>query len=142
GARVVVDGDEAEWSGETPAIFKVPAGSYRLTLPQPGWEPEEHLVQAEIGQPYFYQYRLKRSTAPLSVFTRPRGARVFLDDKLVGETPFAANVEAGTRTLLLEHPDYPWYRQNVDLQPNAPVKLEIKLRRPVRSGRTELALAS
>jgi len=135
-------GGAGTFEADTPTLFKVPAGAYTLELAQPGWDPESHAVSAELGQPYFYQWRLKRSTAPLTVFTRPRGARVFLDDKLVGETPFAGNVEAGRRKLLLEHPDYPWYRQDVDVQPNAPVKLEIKLRRPVRSGRTELVLAS
>jgi hypothetical protein len=135
-------GPNGTFEADTPAVLKVPAGSYTLELSQPGWDTESHPITAELGQPYFYQWPLKRSTAPLTVFTRPRGARVILDDKLLGETPFAANVEVGTRRLILEHPDYPWYRQQVDLKANQPVKLEIKLSRPVRSGRTELVLAS
>src|SRR5207302_1185052 len=73
---------------DTPAVFKVPAGAYTIELAQTGWEPETHDVAVEIGQPYFYQYRLKRSTAQVTIFTRPRGARVFIDERLVGETPF------------------------------------------------------
>lgn len=130
------------FEGETPHTFKVPAGDYRIELDQPGWEPEAHDVTAELGQPYFYQYRLKRSTSQLTVFTRPRGARVFIDDKLVGDTPFAETVEVGKHKLLIEHPDYPWYRQDIELKAKQPLTLEIRLRRPVRSGRTELVLAS
>ena len=127
---------------DTPGLFKVPAGDYEIVLEQPGWESERHAVHAELGQPYFYQYRLKRSTSPVAIFSRPRGARVFIDDKLVGETPYADLVEVGKHRLLIEHPDYPWYRQEIEVKPGAPLKLEIKLTRPVRSGRTELVLSS
>jgi hypothetical protein len=138
----VVGTDGRAYQAITPNTFKVPAGTYTVELAQPGWESERHSVVAELGQPYFYQYRLNRTTAPVSIFTRPRGARVFIDDKLVGETPFADNVEVGRHRLLLEHPDYPWHREDVDVKSGAPLKLEVKLTRPVRSGRTELVLAS
>jgi hypothetical protein len=138
----VLSGGGRSWEAETPTQFTVPAGSYRLELKQPGWEPETDEIKTEIGQPYFYQYRLERSTTQLSIFTRPRGARVFIDDKLVGETPFAGQVEVGTHRLLLEHKDYPWHRQEVTLKRGEPTKIERRLTRPVRSGRTELVLAS
>jgi hypothetical protein len=127
---------------DTPALFKVPAGRYQIELSQPGWEPETHEIQTEIGQPYFYQYRLKRSMAQVSIFTRPRGARVFLDDTLRGETPFAGTVEVGRHRLLLEHRDYPWHREDIDVKVGRPLTREVRLMRPVRSGRTELVLAS
>jgi hypothetical protein len=127
---------------DTPALFKVPAGRYTIDLSQPGWELESHEITTEIGQPYFYQYRLKRSMAQVSIFTRPRGARVFLDDTLRGETPFAGTVEVGRHRLLLEHRDYPWHREELDVRAGQPLKREIRLIRPVRSGRTELVLAS
>jgi hypothetical protein len=130
----------SEFKGDTPATFKVPAGDYQVYLDVPGWEAERHDLHADLGQPYFYQYRLKRSTSTLQIFTRPRGARVFIDNHLVGETPFADAVEVGHHELLLEHPDYPWYKEQVEVRPNQPLKREIKLTRPVRSGRTELVI--
>jgi PEGA domain len=139
-ATIVAPG--VQRSAETPTVFKVPAGDYEIALEHPGWEPERHAVHAELGQPYFYQYRLKRSTSMVSIFTRPRGARVFIDDRLVGDTPFAQTVEVGKHKLLLEHPDYPWHREDLDVQPGFTLKREIKLSRPVRSGRTELVLWS
>jgi hypothetical protein len=139
-AIVNADGERVEL--DTPALFKVPAGKYTIDLAQPGWEPETHEIATEIGQPYFYQYRLKRSMAQVSIFTRPRGARVFVDDTLRGETPFAGNVEVGRHRLLLEHRDYPWHREELDVVAGRPLTREIRLTRPVRSGRTELVLAS
>src|SRR4051812_23295969 len=139
-ARLVGGGHS--FDATTPTVFKVPAGRYAVELTAPGWEPERYELTAELGQPYFYQYRLRRSTAALSIFTRPRGARVLIDDKLMGETPFAENVEVGKHRLVLEHPDYPWHREEIEVRAGEPRKLEIKLRKPVRSGRTELVLAS
>ena len=139
-ARLIGGGQTLE--ADTPTVFKAPAGAYTLALEQPGWEPEAHNLKADIGQPYFYQYRLKRSSEQVVIFSRPRGARVFIDDKLVGETPWGDEVEVGKHRLLLEHPDYPWYRQNLEVKSGAPQKLEVKLTRPIRSGRTELVVAS
>ena len=121
---------------------RLPAGGYTLTLEQPGWEAEQHDVYTEIGQPYFYQYRLKRSTSQVTIFTKPRGARVFIDNRLVGETPFAGTVEVGKHKLLLEHKDFPWHREELDTQNADPIRRDITLTRPLRSGRTELVLAA
>ncbi len=138
----LVDAGGRRREADTPATFKVPAGAYTIELAQPGWETEAHDVAVELGQPYFYQYRLKRSTAQVSIFTRPRGARVFIDERLVGETPFAGTLDVGRHKLLLEHRDYPWHREDLDVQAGAPIQREITLTRPIRSGRTELVIAS
>lgn len=138
----IVDAAGKRRQAETPVVFKVPAGLYTIELSRPGWEPESHDVAVEIGQPYFYQYRLKRSTAQVSIFTRPRGARVFIDERLVGETPFAGTLDVGQHKLLLEHRDYPWHREDLDVQAGAPIQREITLTRPIRSGRTELVIGA
>ena len=138
----LVDASGGKRELDTPAVFKVPAGTYAIELSQPGWEAETHDVAVEIGQPYFYQYRLKRSTAQVSIFTRPRGARVFIDERLVGETPFAGSLDVGKHKLLLEHRDYPWHREDLDVQVGAPIQREITLTRPIRSGRTELVIGA
>ena len=138
----IVDANNRRREAETPAVFKVPAGAYTIELAQPGWEPESHDVAVEIGQPYFYQYRLKRSTAQVTIFTRPRGARVFIDERLVGETPFAGTLDVGKHKLLLEHRDYPWHREDLVVAAGAPIQREVTLTRPIRSGRTELVIGA
>jgi hypothetical protein len=140
--HATISGGGHEYKSETPNTFKLPAGNYTIHLELPGWEAEQHEVHVDIGQPYFYQYRLKRATSTLQVFTRPRGARVFIDNRLVGETPFADTIEVGKHQLLLEHRDYPWYKEEIDVKPGKPLKREIKLTRPIRSGRTELVIWS
>jgi hypothetical protein len=138
----IVDAAGQRREADTPAVFKVPAGVYTIELAQAGWEPETHDVAVEIGQPYFYQYRLKRSTAQVSIFTRPRGARVFIDERLVGETPFAGTLDVGRHKLMLEHRDYPWHREDLEVKAGAPIQREVTLTRPIRSGRTELVIGA
>ncbi|MEO6952029.1 MAG: PEGA domain-containing protein [Polyangia bacterium] len=129
-------------SGESPHVFSVPAGDYELELTRDGWETERANVHAEIGQPYFYQYRLVRSTSDTIVESDPSGARVFIDDRLVGETPWHGALDVGKHGLLLEYPEYPWHREHLVVEPGKPGRRTVKLERPVRSGRTELVLGA
>lgn len=131
-----------EESGVTPKVFRLAPGDYTLRLEAAGLETEEHEIHVEIGQPYFYQYRLKRLTVQVTLFSKPQRARVFIDNRMVGETPWAGEVEVGKHQLLLEHPDYPWHKEELVLAARQPLKKEIRFSRPVRSGRTELIIGS
>ena len=55
-----------------------------------------------------------RLTGALAVDSRPTGARVFLDDKVVGTTPMALpSVSAGTHQIRLEHEGYRHWSSSV-----------------------------
>jgi MFS family permease len=126
----------------TPHLFALPAGDYELVLERPGWNAERHAIHCDIGQPYFYQYRLEHTTADARVVTDPSGARVFVDERLVGETPWRGQLELGRHSLLLEYPGYPWHREYLDVTSGAPFVRSVRLERPPRSGRTELVLGA
>jgi hypothetical protein len=127
---------------ETPHLFEVPAGDYELHLERAGWDSERQVIHCDIGQPYFYQYRLQRTTADASIVTDPSGARVFIDERMVGETPWRGRLDLGQHSLLIEYPNYPWHRELLDVQSGALVERMIRLERPPRSGRTELVLGA
>ncbi len=127
---------------ETPHEFSVPAGDYTLELTREGWQTEKQRVHVEIGQPYFYQYRLERSTVETRIETDPSGARVFIDERLVGETPYRGRLEVGRHDLLIEYPNYPWRLEVIMARDGTPLVRNIRLDRPSRSGRTELVLSA
>ena len=129
-------------TAETPHVFAVPAGDYELSLVQAGWDTERQAIHVDIGQPYFYQYRLQRTTAEAVIETLPSGARVFIDERLVGETPWRGRLDLGRHSLLVEYPEYPWHREALEVGSGAPVRRSIVLERPPRSGRTELVLGA
>ncbi len=128
--------------GETPYVFSAPAGRYEIMLEQLGWQTEHHRITVDIGQPYFYQYRLERSMADAMIESEPPGARVFIDERLVGETPYRGRLEVGRHSLLLEYPDYPWHRETLVVDGSVPITRKVRLERPPRSGRTELVLGA
>ena len=129
-------------SGVAPHVFSIPAGEYQLELTRDGWETERATIHVEIGQPYFYQYRLVRSMSDTVVESDPSGARVFIDERLVGETPWHGSLDVGRHGLLLEYPEYPWHREYLVVEPGKPGRRVVKMERPVRSGRTELVLGA
>jgi hypothetical protein len=53
-------------------------------------------------------------TGALAVDSRPTGARVFLDDKVVGTTPMALpSVSVGSHRIRLEHDGYRHWSSSV-----------------------------
>ena len=55
-----------------------------------------------------------RLTGALAVDSRPTGARVFLDDKVVGTTPMALpSVSVGSHRIRLEHDGYRHWSSSV-----------------------------
>jgi hypothetical protein len=135
------DGQIVE-QAETPHVFAVPAGDYVLELARTGWQTEHHPLRCEIGQPYFYQYRLEQMMTEATIETEPSGARVFIDERLVGESPWRGKLELGRHALLVEYPGFPWHRETLPVESGAPVRRVIRLERPPRSGRTELVLGA
>jgi hypothetical protein len=134
--------DGATFEDESPHVFSVPAGTYELLLTRDGWEPDRTSLAVHIGQPYFYQSRLERSRSETIVESIPSGARVFIDDRLVGETPWKGQLDVGKHGLLLEYPEYPWTREILTVEPDKPGHHVVKLEKPTRSGRTELVIGS
>jgi hypothetical protein len=129
GARVAVDGRDY---GVTPvAVRELATGSHSITVTREGYAPAERRVVITASQPaQSLTVPLDRARAgnaplpspppspPLSggperfvgtlvVDSRPTGAKVYLDGKLVGSTPLSVdNVRAGEHAVRLEQDGY------------------------------------
>ena len=119
-AAVTVDGT---WRGRTPlTLDNLKFGSYTIRIVQEGYRVERHVVPLNAQSPSrSIAATLQRlpgaaaANAPqpgagsstLYVDSRPRGARVLLDDKFVGITPLQLpDVPAGRHRVRLELPDH------------------------------------
>jgi hypothetical protein len=130
-AGVTVNG---EWRGRTPLTLSgLKFGSYTVRVVQPGFATGREEVRLSAAEPSrALSFRLRRaagsapaasrgaapSAAPSSaaasrmvgsiyVDSRPRGARVMLDGRLVGTTPTRINdVPIGSHVVRLELPDH------------------------------------
>jgi hypothetical protein len=130
GAQVLVDGKDA---GRTPATVRdLPRGPHRVTVSRDGYVAQERRVVISSSRPsQSVNVALIRVTPPtrtaaatpasaparvvatsgfvgaLDVDSRPTGARVYLDGKLIGNTPLSMpTVPAGEHAVRLEHDGY------------------------------------
>jgi serine/threonine-protein kinase len=122
GARVLVDGREY---GRTPlTVGNLSRGSHNVRVIRDGYEPDDRQVTVTSAQrAHSMTVRLSPqrvaavasagsrppapSAAPLTVESRPAGAAVFLDGRLVGTTPLVvADVAVGEHALHLDRDGY------------------------------------
>ena len=125
GARVAVDGKDY---GVTPAAVRdLARGAHRVKITRDGFATLERrvvissarpaqsmtvaLVRARAAAPVRGAAAgapaASRFTGALAVDSRPAGARVFVDNKVVGTTPMALPaVSAGSHVIRLEHEGY------------------------------------
>jgi serine/threonine protein kinase len=120
GARVTVDGKD---SGASPAtVHDLARGPHRVRVIREGFEPEERRIFITSSQPAqsltialsplggadsMPQATIGQFQGQLSVDSRPTGAKVFLDGKLVGATPMMLpQITAGEHVVRLDNDGY------------------------------------
>ena len=111
GADVLVNG---RLRGETPVEMNdVPMGRYTIEVREPGYVAQSRQVTVTSARPTaIVEVRLNRAAAPpsaaeaagsLEIDSRPRGARIYFDDHLIGDTPLAiTTVPVGAHQIRIE----------------------------------------
>ncbi len=144
---VLANGDEkgregaafgaAAWRGQTPAVFKVPAGRYRLRFSAPGYLTEEMDLDAHVGQALLVERALRPAERHFLIESFPR-AEVALDDQALGLTPQKGSVPPGSHTLHLSRLFFLTRAERLDVVPDAAIlHYHVTLQ---RSGLSEMIL--
>jgi hypothetical protein len=151
GARVFVDGREY---GRTPVtVAKLARGAHRVRVTRDGYAPDERRVTITPAQrTHSITVRLSperpataaigaqralpaptaeaRGTGQLTVESRPAGAQIFLDGRLVGTTPLLLNeVPVGDHALHLERDGYQRWSSAIRIAPSKPNRVAASLDR-------------
>lgn len=113
GARVLLDGRDV---GVTPIrLTDVPVGSHRYEISRDGYEGltgEFNLVDG--GNPLI-THTLESSEGKWAVISRPKGAEVYIDGELVGETPLElTGIPSEPHTVTLVKEGYAIMVRSVD----------------------------
>lgn len=127
------------FTGYTPAVFTLPAGRYLLQYRQPGYLDVDVPLDVHVGQALLVQRQLPFRARPLHVESSPR-ARLFLDDRLIGQTPFSSTIGVGPHLLRLERRFYLTHQVPLSVKPgDAPLRYRATL---VQDGRYEAMLGA
>jgi hypothetical protein len=143
GAAVVLDGQKR---GITPlAIGELAFGAHSIEISHPGHGTRHQRVTLSERRPQrSVDVRLRPTSVPaptpapaavasdakgsLQVVSRPSGAQVFVDDNLIGTTPFVvSDVATGSRRLRIELSGYKAWTQSVQIEPSARFRVSATL---------------
>jgi len=104
--------------------------------------PQPALAKAEVGpsddpgvvsaapRPHTPRAVRATRTGAIVVFSRPSGANVFLDERLVGSTPLSLNaVTAGTHGVRIALPEHRAWATSVNVTPGSSLRVAASLER-------------
>src|SRR5262249_6256172 len=129
GANVTLEKDGQEVSSPANAeSIKVLAGTYRMRVELPGYEPIAETLAAEIGQPYTHAYRLAPKTGTMQVLVSPGEARILVDDKVAGAGSYVDRVSVGPHAVTVEAEGRPTEKRIVVIEPDATTTLRVRMR--------------
>lgn len=108
------DGGSDEKRCETPCILTMPAGRYRLTMTREGYFAEQVDFEARVGQALLISRQLRPRPRRVLIESTPQ-ARLFLDDRPLGETPFLGDISLGSHRLRLERRFYLTTQRSIEI---------------------------
>jgi formylglycine-generating enzyme required for sulfatase activity/serine/threonine protein kinase len=125
GAVILVDKKEL---GHTPAtLTKLAQGNHQLQLQKEGFDPWERQVEIRALQLAEIQAALVSAFGGIMVTSKPEGATVFVDGKMLGVTPFTGEAPKGKRLVELKKETYLDGRQEVEISAGQPVNVHADL---------------
>lgn len=144
GARVRVEGPAGTiiFQGNAAEPTKLEAGTYRLHVELPGYEPIDTELALRIGQPYTYSYRLEERRGLLRVTTDPLSARIFIDNRLVAVGRFFDKLPVGQHEVVVEAEGRKPETRTVSVSSDRTEAVHVDLPAPPQSGRWEIVGAS
>ena len=103
GATVFIDGIKL---GLTPTTLdEVRTGKHSLRFTKPGYIDDERDITVEPGERKVVTVTLERLNV-IEIASIPRGATVYIDEELKGQTPVKVNLRSGTYTFKLVREGY------------------------------------
>jgi hypothetical protein len=153
GATVLVDGKD--YGGTPLTIRDLALGAHRVQVARDGFVTVERRVTIATTKPQTLTMQLARARSvvpavtkpsatavptpavaggrgpgPLIVESRPAGAKVFVDGRLVGTTPTSvAGIAAGEHAVRLEHEGYRDWSSSVRIEGSEPSRVTASLER-------------
>lgn len=103
GSSVYIDDHDAGPRGVTPFEGPVRAGTHHVWIERPGFQTVERDIEVTIGEDAVIDEDMERTDeGRIRVIGNVRGARIYVDDDLVGAVPWEGELHAGRHDLRVE----------------------------------------
>lgn len=98
-------------------IRDVAPGAHAVAVRFGGWKDEMRVVQVKSGEAVILEPVLVRPKGRIKVESAPTGARVFIDDRLMGRAPFvSAPIQVGEYLVRVEIPRHQPFMERVTVE--------------------------
>ncbi len=118
GADIFLD-SKTKLLGQTPDKFRVDPGPHRVFLEKKGFEPVEKDFVMPAGKPLILEFELApvEEYGNVQIIANVTGARVFIDGKNVGITPYREmpSLKLGPHQVILEKGGFERWEQRVEV---------------------------
>ncbi len=126
GADIYVDGEKV---GATPVFgYPLQVGDYSYELRLENYEPVTNAFTVEEGFKLEFKHELKPLEAQLEVFSRPTGAKIWINNMAQAQaTPARFTLLPGSYLVSVHTPGFIQQEQIVSLTPNATEAVQLKM---------------
>ena len=100
--------------GATPLVLTgLPVGEYTAQLRSPNYAERALSWEIKDARPVIIRADLKSNIGAIELNSTPENARLFIDGKLVGETPYRGSLSVGKYQIRLERDGYLPYQSHI-----------------------------
>ncbi len=110
--------------GALPGVYQVPAGEHEMIVRAARYLELETKIDVEGGGlPQDIELQLTPAFAPVTVESKPAGARVLVNGQEVGVTPLTTEIDGGSHTVTLVSEGFKNWESAIQVQANTPQKI-------------------
>ena len=126
GATIAVDGKEI---GAAPQEVELPPGKHSIAVSQADGRGAEQNIEVVSGKSRKVTIALPKAGGPgtVTLLSDPSGARVFLDEQRLGQTPFSGEVPPGAHKIVVELQGFVRQEREVTFREGHDVELSFSL---------------
>jgi len=115
GAKVYVND---KYLGDTPYANKFPIGNYTLRVTADGYEDYVQPVQFTFDTTINVELKRVQRAFNVSINADARGAKVYINDRFVGQTPYATKLFPGDYSIRLTADGFEDYDKSISINDN------------------------
>ncbi len=114
--------------GETPHIIsELSIGSHSVRLEKSGFSPKDVVFKITSERPQRIMTSLDSNIGKIIVYSSPSGAKISINGKTIGVTPFTGEYPAGQYQLSLQAPNHREYTTTVAIQKGRTARISPRL---------------